>query len=1081
MREQSSDDGTLFDLLVRWEALRMEGREIAPDLICHCAGMPELAPELERRARQLRALEPTLGPETPGQAAPSTTEAGCGNTIVPTSSRYRRLRLYARGGLGEVHVANDSELHREVALKELQENRAKSPANQARFLREAEITGSLEHPGIVPVYGLGRHPDGRPFYAMRLVRGESLAVAIKRLHDTDVTGLGARDIELRKHLRRFLDVCDAIAYAHSRGVIHRDLKPDNIMLGPFGETLVVDWGVAKVVGRPDAPGDESGLGSWSAKSPAPDSLPGSVVGTPSFMSPEQASGLHDRVGPASDIYSLGATLHNLLTGKVPLASQQPAVALDKIKRGEFASRRARNRRVPKALEAICQKAMALSPENRYVSARALAEDIERWLADEPVRAWREPWPVRASRWARRHRPAVSATAAACVVALFLGGIGLYSYQKQARQEMVVAAAAIVRAEQARSDARATWSSRLDATLWTRVLDLAAHAAAFDSVRLPAELRRRLRGLSSAVKAEAAESQADALLLKNLAAVRSARNDPQYDAPGAYGHHLGQRGLLIEAGNPGASTAWDQSRPALAAVEIASYLDDWALLLREKGDPRTADRITARARALDPDPWRNALRDSMTLRDRTEKRQTLARLAETPGIVDQPSPTLTLLASALRGAGDWNAAIALMESARFRNPGDPWVHQELGLARRQARPPRTEDALRAFAAATALRPEMGYELAKTLEETGRTGEAISILEDVTRRQPEVVYFLRLGQMKASRGRPTDAREMFQQAAVLCRSGLPSGHDDWVTHEKIALSLQLLGDLAGAIAEHREAVRLKPDRAEIHCNLGVALCASGDRAGAICEQREAIRLKPDFAEAHHNLGSVLSDSGDLAGATTEYRRAIGIKPDYAVALMNLGIVLRKSGDLPEAVARLEEAVRLKPDLAEARDSLGYALSASGNLAGAIVQQREAIRLRPDYALAHCNLGLSLRRAGQYQEALVSMERGHALGARQPGWQHPSAEWVKQCRRLVELDGKLANVISGKVQPADTTERAELASVARAKGLYAAAARLFAEAFAEQAWASVEALLRRANGKDSRLLAPPAVELPRHPFAH
>jgi tetratricopeptide (TPR) repeat protein len=812
-----------------------------------------------------------------------------------------------------------------------------------------------------------------------------------------------------------------------------------------------------------------------------DTLPGEVIGTPSFMSPEQAGGLHDRVGPASDIYSLGATLHNLLTGKVPIASHQPAVAFDKTRRDEFASSQKRNRRVPEALEAICQKAMAPLPDNRYVSARVLADDIERWLADEPVSAWRDPWPVRASRWARRHRPAVSATAAACLVALLLGGIGLNSYQKQVRQDMVAATAAMVSAEQARSDARAAWSSRLDATLWTRALDLAAHASAFDSVRLPPDLRRRLRGLSSAVNAEAVEVQADALLLRNMAAVRSARNDPQYDAPRAYGHYLGQRGLLIEAGNPGDSTAWGQSRPVLAAVEIASYLDDWALLLREKGDPRTeADRITAMARVLDPDPWRNALRDAMTMRDRREQRQTVARLAESPGIVDQPSPTVTLLAAALRGAGDWNAAIALMESARFRNPGDPWVHHELGLARRQARPPRTEDALRAFSAATAIRPEMGYELATTLEETGRTGEAISILEDVARRQPEVVYFLRLGQMKASRGRPTDAREMFQQAAVLCRNRLQSGHDDWVTHEKIALSLQLLGDLPGAIAEHREAVRLKPDLAQIHCNLGVALSASGDRAGAVAEQREAIRLKPDFAEAHHNLGSVLSDSGDLAGATTEYRRAIGIKPDYPVALMNLGIALRKSGALPEAIATLQEAVRQKPDLAEARDSLGFALSASGDLAGAIVQQREAIRLRPDYALAHCNLGISLRRAGQYQEALVSMERGHALGAGQPGWQYPSAEWVKQYRRLVELDGKLANVVSGKVQTADTTERAELVSVAVAKGRYAATLRLFAEAYADQAWAGVEAFLRRANGKDSRLPASPAVELPRHPFA-
>ena len=149
-------------------------------------------------------------------------------------------------------MAHDQELRREVALKQIQAGHADDPESRARFVREAEITGRLEHPGIVPVYGLGRYADGRPYYAMRFIKGKTLKEAIQQFHEAEVPGRdpGERILALRKLLRQFLDVCNAVAYAHSRGVLHRDLKPANIMLGPYGETLVVDWGLAKPVDRP---------------------------------------------------------------------------------------------------------------------------------------------------------------------------------------------------------------------------------------------------------------------------------------------------------------------------------------------------------------------------------------------------------------------------------------------------------------------------------------------------------------------------------------------------------------------------------------------------------------------------------------------------------------------------------------------------------------------------------------------------------------------------------------------------------------------------------------------------------------
>jgi formylglycine-generating enzyme required for sulfatase activity/tRNA A-37 threonylcarbamoyl transferase component Bud32 len=357
---------------------------------------------------------------------------------IPDGMRYLRLVELNNGGWGVVFLARDRELGREVVLKEIMPGYSRHPVARTRFLREAEVTSQLEHPSIVPVYDRGDYPDGRPFYVMRYIKEESLQEAIHRFHSAgrQRRSDAERSLELRRLLRHFLDVCHAMEYAHKRGVIHRDLKPGNIMLGKFGETQVVDWGLAKILGKADAPATEGVL--IDSDDPALTEV-GQMLGTLPYMSPEQATGNQDQVGPASDIYSLGATLYCLLTGRPPFVDKSRPVVEEMVKKGDFPPPRRINPSVPAGLEAVCLKAMARAPADRYASVGEVAEEIDRWLADEPVRALPEPWPVRAGRWARR-RPALTAGGAAllftAVMAVAIAGPLLREQQRQARQAKV---------------------------------------------------------------------------------------------------------------------------------------------------------------------------------------------------------------------------------------------------------------------------------------------------------------------------------------------------------------------------------------------------------------------------------------------------------------------------------------------------------------------------------------------------------------------------------------------------------------------------------------------------------------------
>jgi tRNA A-37 threonylcarbamoyl transferase component Bud32 len=336
--------------------------------------------------------------------------------------RYILSRLHAKGGIGQVWLARDTDLNRNVALKELRADRSGQPEAWARFAEEARITGQLEHPGIVPVYELVRPGGaGAGFYTMRFVGGRTLNQAIKAYHQK-LASRSASPLDLRELLGVFVAVCNAVAYAHSRGVLHRDLKGQNVMLGDFGEVIVLDWGLAKALNQREGAAQGVVTGADDGRA---ETLQGQILGTPAYMSPEQAAGRHDELTIASDVYSLGAILYEILTGQPPFTGSDTQELLNRVMYEAPVQPRARVTGVPAALEAICLKALGKQPPERYATAAALADDVRHWQADEPVTAYREALPTHLARWGRRHRPVVAAAAAllvATVAGLALGTV-----------------------------------------------------------------------------------------------------------------------------------------------------------------------------------------------------------------------------------------------------------------------------------------------------------------------------------------------------------------------------------------------------------------------------------------------------------------------------------------------------------------------------------------------------------------------------------------------------------------------------------------------------------------------------------
>jgi serine/threonine-protein kinase len=952
-------------------------------------------------------------PARPDEADPSATCDFAVGTATSAGQRFRVLRPHARGGLGEVFVARDEELDREVALKEIQQEHADRPEHRSRFLLEAKVTGGLEHPGIVPVYGLGAYPDGRPFYAMRLIKGDSLKEAISSFHKADVPGrdVGERTLALRGLLGRFVGVCNAIAYAHSRGVLHRDLKPANVMLGPYGETLVVDWGLAKTVGRAEGISTtaEETLRPSSADGVTPTVL-GQAVGTPAYMSPEQAAGRLDKMGPESDIYSLGATLYCLLTGRAPFEGASAGEVLRQVQKGSFPPPRQVKPSVPAALEAVCLKAMALEAEDRYSSARALADDIEHYLADEPVAAYREPWRVRSGRWVRRHKTAVAAATAATLAAVVLGGWGVWRLEQQAARQRQGVETAL--AEVARLQGQARWAEARVA------LDQANNQLGPQGAEY---LRMRLE-----------QARRDLDLVARLDAIRLNRADTLGEVGKTardYEEAFREAGMVAVDGDAAAAAAWVSSVAVREALVAA--LDDWALCAQSR---QRRAWVLEVARRADPDPWRDRVRDPAVLSDPAA----VAQLAADKQAAGQSPQLLALLGPWLKGSEKER----LLRAAQEQHPGDFWSNFWWGSALEMSK--RPAEAVGYFRAALAVRPGTAAvynNLGIALQDQGKLDEAAAEFRKAIYLDPKhALPHNNLGIVLRDQGK-------LDEAAAEYRKAIDLNPKYSLSHNNLGIVLRDQGKLDEAAAEFRKAIDLNPEELSFLANLYEVLRRQGKLDEAIAEYRKAINLNPKRALIHADFGIVLQDQGKLEEAIAEYRKAIELGPKLALPHYNLGNVLFDQGKRDEAAAEYRKAIDLDPKLAAPHNNLGNALKDQGKLDEAVAEYRKAIDLNPKSAAAHTNLGNILRDQGKLETAATEYRKAIALPPDTPRVRQDALQELRKCEEMLALDKKLAAILKGEARPADAAEQLGLARLCYCKKRYATAVRFFADALAAQ----------------------------------
>ncbi|HEV3263756.1 MAG TPA: serine/threonine-protein kinase, partial [Gemmataceae bacterium] len=718
-----------------------------------CSDCPDLLLEVRQRWQQMRHVEaeldamfPTPGPN-PNADTPAPLHPG---TYLPRIPGYEVEAVLGHGGMGVVYHARHLRLNRPVALKMLLAGAYAGPEERGRFLREAEAVAALRHPNVVQVHDLG-DLDGKPYFTMEYVEGGSLA---QRL-------LGAPQ-PARQAAELLATLAAAVQVAHHGGIVHRDLKPANILLTADGTPKITDFGLARRL--------EGGAGLTHTGVP---------MGTPSYMAPEQARGQTRAIGPAVDVYALGAILYELLTGRPPFRAETATETLLQVIYQEPAPPARLNAKVPRDLETICLKCLEKEPHLRYASAAAVAEDLHRFLRGEAITARPEGRLGRLVRRVRR-RPMLSAALAAVVLfAVALAGGALWQTSERAAAE------------------RAAEEDLRDMVRWLRASSWPDARAALERAkgrlgdRGPAELRHRLergaRDLQLAAQVEAIRRDSASSIVIGFV---SANPDEQYEEAFRWA------GLGQVHDDPGVVAG--RVRTSDIRNELVAALDHWSSWT--EGAPSRRRWVLDVARRADSDPtdWRDRARDPNLRADPAA----LAEVTRTATVADQSVPLLLALSNQWKPGS--KERLEFLKRIQQAHPGDFWANIALGDML-EGWEKNSAEAIRYYQAAASIRPRIA------------------------------LPYYKLGMALSSAGRLEEAAGQLRQAVDIDPTSLFSQY-------YLAMALAQLGRDEEAIDQLQKAIRSNPNTAGLRAFLGHRLNVRGRHAEALTQYREAVVLDP-----------------------------------------------------------------------------------------------------------------------------------------------------------------------------------------------------------------------------------------------